>query len=79
MDYLLTNKTYLQFLDFIDREIECKDCGEMFLFSSKEQAFYEKKGFSDMVRCKSCIQSKRERMAVFDKKGVASVDEMSNR
>ena len=75
----LTYSLFLQFVAFSDREIECKDCGDMFLFSSKEQAFYDKKGFSDMVRCKPCIQSKRERMALFDKKGVTSVDEMNKK
>merc|ERR1711934_799925 len=59
---------------FTDEEIECKDCGNMFLFSAREQAFYEKKGYSAMVRCKSCIQSKKERMALFDKKGITSID-----
>ena len=48
----------------------------MFLFSAREQAFYEKKGYSAMVRCKSCIQSKKERMALFDKKGITSIDKM---
>ena len=61
---------------FTDEEIECKDCGDMFLFSAREQAFYEKKGYSAMVRCKSCIQSKKERMALFDKKGITSIDKM---
>ena len=68
---------YFLLLAFTDREIECKDCGDMFIFSAKEQSFYQKRGFSDMVRCKSCIQSKRERMAVFDRKGVTNIDDMN--
>ena len=38
----------------MDKTIVCKDCGAEFVFTEREQAFYESKQFSDPVRCKAC-------------------------
>ena len=44
-----------------DIEITCKDCGNKFLFTVKEQEFYKEKGFnSKPVRCNVCRKRKKE-------------------
>ncbi len=43
-----------------DRVISCADCGQDFVFSGAEQAFYAEKGFSEPPkRCKSCRQARK--------------------
>jgi CxxC-x17-CxxC domain-containing protein len=43
-----------------DRTITCADCGQEFVFSASEQAFYAEKGFTDAPkRCKSCRQARK--------------------
>ena len=40
---------------FEDKTLVCKDCGEEFVFSAREQEFYESKGFvNEPQRCKPC-------------------------
>ncbi len=52
--------------NFEDREIQCSDCGETFVFTAEEQEFYTQKGFEAPKRCKACrtakkMQSKKKR------------------
>ena len=43
-----------------DIEITCKDCGEKFMFTVREQEFYEEKGFNNQpVRCKECRDKRK--------------------
>ena len=43
-----------------DRTIVCKDCGEEFIFSVRDQEFYEEMGFAnEPVRCKACRDKKK--------------------
>ena len=43
-----------------DRNITCADCGQEFVFTASEQAFYAEKGFTDAPkRCKTCRQSRK--------------------
>lgn len=43
-----------------DKNIICKDCGETFVFSVNEQAFYAEKGFTnEPARCKTCRDKKK--------------------
>ena len=45
---------------FVDKEINCKDCGGPFIFTAGEQEFYAQKGFaSDPKRCPSCRATRR--------------------
>lgn len=37
-----------------DKELTCKDCGQSFTFTAGEQEFFQTRGFSEPVRCKSC-------------------------
>lgn len=43
-----------------DIKITCKDCGEKFIFTVREQEFYEEKGLEhNPVRCKTCRDKKK--------------------
>ena len=45
---------------FVDKEINCKDCGGPFIFTAGEQEFYAQKGFAaEPKRCTSCRASRR--------------------
>ncbi len=48
-----------------DRVLTCRDCGEQFVFSAGEQAFFASKGLqNDPQRCPSCrAEAKRARAA----------------
>lgn len=44
-----------------DKTLKCKDCGNDFVFTEGEQAFYKEKGFeNDPVRCPNCRRSKKQ-------------------
>lgn len=38
----------------MDRTITCRDCGQPFVFTAGEQAFYQERGFSEPQRCPGC-------------------------
>ena len=42
-----------------DKKITCKDCGQEFIFTVREQEFYEEKDFHEPVRCKACRDKKK--------------------
>lgn len=45
----------------MDKKIVCKDCGQEFIFTEGEQAFYKEKGFeNEPVRCKDCRSKKKD-------------------
>jgi CxxC-x17-CxxC domain-containing protein len=37
-----------------DKTLTCRDCGQEFVFTAGEQAFYQERGFSEPQRCPSC-------------------------
>lgn len=37
-----------------DKTITCRDCGQAFVFSVREQEFFAERGFGDPVRCLVC-------------------------
>lgn len=42
-----------------DKTIKCKDCGNDFIFTEAEQAFYKEKGFdNEPVRCPDCRKAR---------------------
>ena len=43
-----------------DKIIQCKECGDDFVFSAGEQQFFQTKGFSAPQRCKNCRQKGRQ-------------------
>lgn len=43
----------------MDKTIVCKDCGEEFTFTEREQQFYAEKNFAEPVRCKACRDARK--------------------
>lgn len=43
-----------------DKEIVCRDCGNIFIFTVGEQEFYEEKEFNEPVRCYECRQARKQ-------------------
>jgi len=41
-------------IEFEDKTLKCVDCGESFIFTAGEQAFYYSKELSEPKRCKPC-------------------------
>jgi CxxC-x17-CxxC domain-containing protein len=47
-----------------DRMLNCKDCGNEFAFTAREQQFFAEKGFVNQPqRCRECRQSRRAQSA----------------
>lgn len=47
-----------------DKTLTCRDCGQPFVFTAGEQAFYQERGFSEPQRCPTCrARRKAERAA----------------
>lgn len=44
-----------------DKTLNCKECGEEFVFTAGEQEFYNEKGFvNEPQRCKNCRDSRKQ-------------------
>ena len=44
----------------VDKVIKCRDCGEEFVFTAGEQAFYRERGFQhEPTRCRRCRDNKK--------------------
>ncbi len=37
-----------------DKDLTCKDCQQPYTFTAGEQEFFQSRGFSEPVRCKTC-------------------------
>jgi len=47
-------------LGFVDKTIQCSDCGADFVFSAEEQEFFASKGYTnEPKRCPSCRKARR--------------------
>lgn len=46
-------------MEYQDKTIVCKDCGNEFTFTAGEQAFYAERNFSEPVRCKECRDARK--------------------
>ena len=45
---------------FNDKNLNCADCGQEFVFSKNEQAFYAERGFTnEPKRCKNCRDKRK--------------------
>lgn len=44
---------------YSDKVLTCADCGQEFVFSSREQEFYASRQFSEPRRCTSCRASRK--------------------
>jgi len=45
-----------------DKQIECLDCGQSFVFTEGEQEFFTEKGYTPPKRCPGCRAKKRARL-----------------
>lgn len=45
----------------MNKKIKCKDCGEEFNFSDRDQAFYAEKGFQEPKRCRFCRNARKDK------------------
>lgn len=47
-------------MEFTDQTLVCATCGQSFVFTAQEQAFYREKGFQHTPkRCRDCRRAKR--------------------
>ncbi|MTI81749.1 MAG: zinc-binding protein [Firmicutes bacterium] len=47
---------------YSDKTLNCRDCGEDFVFTVGEQEFYAEKGFeNEPVRCPQCRAARKQR------------------
>ncbi len=47
-------------MGFVDKTLQCSDCGATFVFSAGEQEFFASKGYTnEPKRCPSCRQAKK--------------------
>lgn len=55
-----TNASRRSIVTYVDRTLNCVDCGVEFIHSAADQEYYAQKGFSsDPKRCTSCRASRR--------------------
>ena len=54
-------------MDYVDKTLECVECGASFTFSAAEQEFFANKGFTnEPKRCPQCRQAKRQQRRGWD-------------
>ncbi len=54
------NASRRSIVTYVDRSLNCVDCGVEFIHSAADQEYYQQKGFvSDPKRCSSCRASRR--------------------
>ena len=47
-------------MSFLDKSLQCSDCGSTFTFSAGEQDFFQSKGYTnEPKRCPSCRQERK--------------------
>ena len=47
-------------MDYEDKNLECSDCGNTFVFTAEEQRFFHSKGYTnEPKRCPSCRQARK--------------------
>lgn len=47
-------------MEFTDKTLVCQDCGNEFIFTAGEQAFYKEKGLeNEPKRCKECRDKRK--------------------
>lgn len=42
-----------------DIQLTCSDCGQDFVFSASDQAFFQERGYSTPKRCRACRTAKK--------------------
>ena len=47
-------------MSFLDKSLQCSDCGATFTFSAEEQEFFQSKGYTnDPKRCPPCREARK--------------------
>ncbi|HTI14014.1 MAG TPA: zinc-ribbon domain containing protein [Dictyobacter sp.] len=47
-------------MNFVDKTLKCRECGQDFIFTAGEQEFYQQKGLMNQPgRCQSCRSARR--------------------
>lgn len=60
--------------EFEDVNIDCIDCGDVFIWSGGEQTFFRDKGLKNPPkRCKPCKKAKNERLSVIAQAQAAGI------
>jgi CxxC-x17-CxxC domain-containing protein len=53
-------------VSFVDKTMQCSDCGATFTFSASEQEFYAAKGFTnEPKRCPACREARKAERSGF--------------
>jgi CxxC-x17-CxxC domain-containing protein len=62
-------------MEFQDKTLRCRDCGETFVFTAGEQGFYLEKGLmNEPQRCPNCRANRRkERAGGMPREGGATI------
>lgn len=50
----------------MDKKIKCQDCGEEFIFTERDQSFYQEKGFEPPKRCRFCRNARKVRQVAYN-------------
>ncbi|HHT38023.1 MAG TPA: cytochrome C551 [Mollicutes bacterium] len=43
-----------------DKTLTCKECGAEFIFTVRDQEFYNQNNFSEPLRCKPCRDARKQ-------------------
>ena len=55
-------------MDFLDQTLPCRDCGQPFIWTAGEQAFFKDKGLVNLpVRCASCRAVRKAKLGLQDR------------
>ncbi|MDD3946397.1 MAG: zinc-ribbon domain-containing protein [Clostridia bacterium] len=58
-----------------DKTLVCKDCGQEFVFTVREQEFYKEKGFeNDPIRCPACRKLRKQQKNSYNGGGYGRKD-----
>lgn len=44
---------------FTDKDMQCVDCGNPFVFTARDQEFFQRQGFQNPKRCRECRAIKK--------------------
>ena len=52
-------------MNFSDRQLPCRDCGKLFVWTAGEQQFFHEKGLTNLpVRCTACRTTRKARLGI---------------
>lgn len=52
-------------MNFSDRQLPCRDCGQLFVWTAGEQQFFQEKALSNLpVRCTACRTTRKARLGI---------------